>query len=842
MAGIATTIVILGAMGFSIADRLSQLSEAKASIKHTNDVINSAHAVLEDLSNAETGQRGFVITGQQRYLEPYSAALASVNISVTQLRQLSRNSPDQSNRVAALANVIATKFSELKETIDLRRASGFEPARQVILSDRGKQEMDGIRRLVTQILDSENKDLIKHTVEQDLATKFTLLELFVICVVILIMQIIMGLIIRNFVIRQKLAEQALRESHDRYEQLLSGIKDYAIYMLDPQGKVMTWNTPAQKIKGYAADEIIGKHFSCFYSEEEQAQGKPAQELEIALKSGRYEEEGPRRRKDGSQFWANVIIRPIYDGSGQLMGFAKVVRDITERKEVERRVSEFYSMISHELRTPLTSIRGTLSLMEGGLLGTLSQQGQQLTHTAHSEADRLSRLINDILDIRKIEAGMLKPRIKELLPSEIVAASIQSMERAANQASIKLISQVNTSDRILGDRDRIIQVLTNLISNAIKFSPAGAEVLVQVENVTADIVRLSVIDKGAGIPKWQTDKLFVEFQQLDSSDARPKEGTGLGLAISKAIVEQHSGRIGVKSAVGEGSTFWFELPCQKAVLIINKTPDLGYKILLVEDDCDLRAWLGEMLAGEGFGVDEVGSLKEAEKYLAAEPSVDVILLDILLPDGNGLNLLHKLRQSAKTENIPVIVLSGRDPSLGMYAHPLLIDWVRKPVDQQRLLGALKLAVRVRAPGRARVLVIEDDQPTRALIRQVLTALDVEYFEAADGTDAINLARSEEPDLIILDLAVGLPDEFGVVEILRREKSQSVPLLVYTARDLNEDDKQRLTLGLTAHLTKSRTSEKEFLRTIKNLLDGLVKSHDQQSIPDKATAEHGSPSSL
>jgi signal transduction histidine kinase len=236
--------------------------------------------------------------------------------------------------------------------------------------------------------------------------------------------------------------------------------------------------------------------------------------------------------------------------------------VTQRKEAERRVSEFYSTISHELRSPLTSIRGALGLMEGGKAGEFSPKAMRLIKIAREECDRLIRLINDILDIRKIEAGKLQLFLKEEKVSDIINATVNGIKAMADESQVIIkLADIDPDMTVLCDRDRLIQVMTNLIGNAIKFSPAGKTVRVfaqAIERHGDRYVRFSVTDNGPGIAEEEREKLFQLFQQLDSSDSRPQGGTGLGLAISKALVEQHGGAIGLDSKVGEGSTFWFEL--------------------------------------------------------------------------------------------------------------------------------------------------------------------------------------------------------------------------------------------------------------------------------------------
>jgi len=813
-------LIILTAISFNELGRLNKLKESINSFRRTSNIISNLHRVLEAVQAAEAAQRGYLITGRQDYLTPLNEAIPEAQQQLIQLRHLTKDSPELNQSILDLDQTIALKFDEQKKTIELRQTKGVEAANQLVATDIGKQAMDKISKLVKQITDNENNLLISRSQEQDQRAQDSFLVLILIFCIAITFQVATGLTTIIFLKKQKLAEQSLKESDERFRLLLSGIKDYAVYMLDPKGTIVTWNEGAQQITGYIAEEIIGKHFSIFFTDKEKKNNRPEQELNIAYESGFYESEEERIRKDGSKFWASIILRPVFDDSKQLTGFVKVTRDISDRKEMERRVSEFYSTVSHELRTPLTSVRGTLSLMEGGRLGPLPERVQQLAHTARLESDRLIRLVNDILDIRKIESGNMQFILRESLPSQIVEDTIQSMEAIAAEFSIKLVSEIATDVKIDCDRVRIVQALSNLVSNAIKFSSRDSQVTVQVKNTASNAVRFSVIDEGPGIAEEQLSKLFILFQQLDSSDSRTKGGTGLGLAIAKAIVDQHKGKISVNTNPGKGSTFWFELPSKKGETIIPRNTDLRYKTLLVEDDHGLCELLTEMLSHYGFSVHEASTLKEADEYLAGQPTPDVIVLDVKLPDGNGLELLDRLHQTTNTDQTPVVVITGRDEGLGTYGHPLLIDWIKKPFEEQQLLSALKVAIHKRTPGQARILVVDDDQPTRELIKQQLEQCEVEFFEAADGITAVHLARTNDPDLIILDLSMPSPDGFAVVQILRCEKSKSTPLLVYTAADLNEDDKERLTLGLTAHLTKSRTSEDEFLDTVKNLLNGLV----------------------
>ena len=355
---------------------------------------------------------------------------------------------------------------------------------------------------------------------------------------------------------RRVAEHALRESEERFRLLVDGVRDYALILLDPYGRVTSWNPGAEAITGYSADEAVGLHISRFYPTERADDAE--RELVRAQVEGRCEVEGERERRGGVRYWAAVTLTALTDPTGTLRGFAQLTRDITGKKQLERMKDEFVSIVSHELRTPLTAIRGALGLLSGGVAGGLDEMTAELVTLARDNSERLVRLINDILDIQKIEVGKMSLRPTALAPAALLRTTVEGLRALAAENRVELAWTVDEPAAWLGDADRVTQVLTNLISNAIAFSPAGATVEVTA-TARGGRAHVSVRDTGPGIPAEMRALLFGKFQQLDGSDARRKSGTGLGLAISKAIVELHGGTIGVDSEPGRGSTFWFELP-------------------------------------------------------------------------------------------------------------------------------------------------------------------------------------------------------------------------------------------------------------------------------------------
>jgi PAS domain S-box-containing protein len=375
---------------------------------------------------------------------------------------------------------------------------------------------------------------------------------------------------------RRMAEEALRQSEERFRLLVQSVRDYAIFMLDPTGHITTWNAGAERIKGYTAEEIIGKHFSIFYTQEDLDDGKPPRELEIATRTGVYEEEGWRLRKDGSRFWANVVITAIRRADGSLAGFAKVTRDLTERRaaqeraiaaareaaasdEANRAKSDFLAAMSHELRTPLNAIGGYTDLLAMGVRGPVSQeQIEDLQRIKHSQQHLLG-IINDILNFSRVEAGQATYDLTVVPLSAVIDAVGQMVLPQATGKGIKLeVRPCPPTVVAWADRSRVEQILLNLLSNAVKFTHAGS-VTLDCDWHDSKRVAIMVADTGIGIPADQLGKIFEPFVQVGRSLTQPHEGTGLGLAISRDLAIAMGGDIVVTSVVGHGSQFRLILP-------------------------------------------------------------------------------------------------------------------------------------------------------------------------------------------------------------------------------------------------------------------------------------------
>jgi PAS domain S-box-containing protein len=365
-------------------------------------------------------------------------------------------------------------------------------------------------------------------------------------------------------------------SEERFRLLVQTVRDYAIFMLSPSGTVVSWNEGAQSIKGYAASEIIGRHFSAFYPPEDLANGKPAFELRVAGREGRFEDEGWRLRKDGTRFWANVIITALRDETGELVGFAKVTRDLTERRAAQeqaladtRRVaeaevanrakSEFLAAMSHELRTPLNAISGYAELIALGLAGPITDQQHDYLNRIRASQQHLLGIITDLLNFSRIEAGQVAYDLAPVSVQGIIDGVLTLIAPQAEARTIVLSNEpASPQIRVNVDRLKAEQIVLNLMSNAIKFTQAGGTIAVRCV-ADDEHVHVSVEDNGVGIPADKLAAIFEPFVQLGRTRTSQHEGTGLGLSISRDLARAMGGDVTVESTFGSGSTFTLTLP-------------------------------------------------------------------------------------------------------------------------------------------------------------------------------------------------------------------------------------------------------------------------------------------
>jgi PAS domain S-box-containing protein len=518
------------------------------------------------------------------------------------------------------------------------------------------------------------------------------------------------------------------------------------------------------------------------------------------------------RADGTSVPAEYFFTPIMD-QGRFSGSVLSFRDITQRYALDRLKDEFISTVSHELRTPLTSIRGALGLLSSGILGQMNDKAANLLRIAVTNSDRLVRLINDILDLERIQSGKEPITFRPLQLSEVVRQAIDGMQPVAEAAGVLLVHDT-TQAEIAGDPDRLLQVLTNLLSNAVKFSQPASSVSVMMRP-GATGVTLSVIDQGRGIPADKLEAIFGRFQQVDASDSRQKGGSGLGLAICRTIVMQHSGRIWAERNPVRGSTFRVFLPYKPEPVDTTQAPGLTGQgtILLADANRATRPMLVEKLTRHGYRVVEATTVEQT--VAAARDGVEAILLDTSLDGMNGWEILPLLRRADPNKKIPIVLLSvANQIPADLPGDPE--GWVKKPVEEDSLLG--ELARVLCGPGeRARILVVEDDEDLAGVIANVFLRDNIDVKIASTRTAALEACFSFQPHLLVLDIGLPDGDGFNIVDWLRQHESvANLPLVVYSGRDLGADERRQLTLGPTHFLSKARVQPQQLEALVLTLL--------------------------
>ena len=628
--------------------------------------------------------------------------------------------------------------------------------------------------------------------------------------------------IGNEISRQR-AEDTLRESEERMRSILDNVVD-GIITIDEQGIIKSVNPAIERIFRYSRDELLGRNVRMLMTapHRESHDGYLKRYLESGeahiIGKGR-EVEGLRR--DGTVFPMDLAVSEMVRDDGFL--FTGVIRDITERKQVERMKSEFVSSVSHELRTPLTSIRGALGLIVGTMGDTLDGKVRDLVEIAFNNSQRLINLVNDILDLEKIGSGRMEFRLEPTDLVALVRKAIAENKGLADEYGVAFkLTDSPSAAWVRADDDRIGQVMANLLSNAAKFSPKGGTVDVSVVRYDGT-ARISVTDRGPGIPEEFQPRIFERFSQADSSDARKVGGTGLGLSIVKAIVDYHRGEIGFETEVGSGTTFHVDLPAAREQRVAGgaaaapepaepTVPKAGH-ILICEDDPDIAKLLAVLLEQNGLTSDIAYTAKEA-KALLRKNRYDAMTVDILLPGQDGISLVRDIRRGRRTRDLPVVVISARaetarDELEGTALD--IVDWLNKPIDEKHLQRALVLATGGMPAEKPRLLYVEDDPD----LVEIVTAL---VGKTARTTVAGSLAEARAKlkrgrfDLVILDVL--LPDGSGLdlLESLRDENGQPTPVIIFSGAEIEGELAQQV----DAALVKSRTSDIQLLETIRRLI--------------------------
>ncbi len=665
---------------------------------------------------------------------------------------------------------------------------------------------------------------------------------------------------------QALLDQRLRDQQFYTRSLIESNID-ALMMTDPQGFISDVNQQMMTLTGRTRDELIGAHCKKFFTDPERAEAAIKRVL-TENKVSNYEL--TVRAQNGEETVVSYNAATFHDRDRKLQGVFAAARDVTERKRFEQALqeknlelehassmkSEFLATMSHELRTPLNAIIGFSEALKDGLMGPLSDTQQEYTGDIFTSGQHLLSLINDILDLSKVEAGMMTLELEAVDVNSLLSASLSIVrEKALSQRIALALETADDLGLLLVDMRKTKQIVYNLLANAVKFSASGARVTLSARRVPRSSVgtmpgswavhgfplanneftqflEISVTDSGIGISGPNMATLFQAFSQIDSSLARKFEGTGLGLAMVKQLAELHGGTVAVTSAEGEGARFSVWLPLRSGLPADAGLPPASLAApvtttertaLVIEDNDQAADLVRLLLEAEGFKVVRAASAEEALE-LAPQHTLSLITLDIQLPGIDGWEFLARVRDSGSMAHVPVVIISGVADKLGLTRGAAAV--LQKPISRAQLKMSLaSLGLHPVAEQTWTVLVVDDDPKAVEVIAAFLPGPSYAVVRAYGGAEAITLAQRLKPDLIFLDLMMPGVSGFDVVEALHRNSATArIPILVVTAKQITAQDRNALnkTQGNVVHIVeKAGLDQAHFIDEVRRALPQLNK---------------------
>ncbi|MDI1312142.1 response regulator [Prosthecobacter sp.] len=983
LVGLLTAIAFFIGTAAISTSNIQSLRSLTAKVSHTHEVITGLEDIFSTIKDAETGQRGFLLTGDERYLAPYDAAISHIEERFASINELTRGNPLHQELLPLIKKQIDLKLVELAESIVMRRRDGFEAALEIVKTDRGKLSMELLRKNLTSMQQEERSLRRQRLLESEEAFQMAVKSTIAAGVLGMVMALVVAWMLqRNEQARrqqqwlqsgqaqlaQKLIdEHKLERLGDNALRFLCeylGAQVGAIYIEDAGSfrRCATYAVPAggsmpatlaagegllgQAVKdrrpflvsdvpeGYfaigstlgtarprhlviapaandtavtAALELgffqpvsdatlellsrvsgsIGTAVQAAKSramieellEETQRQSEEMQTQTEELRVSNEELEEQSRVLKLTQTHLEHQQAELEQNNLQLESQTRLLEmqknNLIQAKlglETQARIVEqashykstFLANMSHELRTPLNSVLILAQLLAENRHGNLSEEQIKYARTIQGSGNDLLGLINDVLDLAKIEAGHMDIKPQQIVIRGLFEALRSQFEPVADKRglSLKLVAMPGAPDDILTDPQRLDQILRNLLSNALKFTEKGT-VTVEVAGGEGT-VSFRVRDTGIGISPEQQLMVFEPFCQGDDTTSRKYGGTGLGLSISRELARLLGGEIQLSSEPGQGSTFTLVIP---ATLVASAppaaapaepatptqsvptaakptasvvpddrdqlTPALKRAILVVEDDHNFAQVLAEIAREQNFQC-LVATTAQAAVELARQHLPAAVVLDIGLPDGSGLLVLEQLKNDAHTRHIPVHVVSGNDYSEKALAMGALKYWI-KPITREKLIEAFQdlenhLTHRLR-----RVLVVEDDPVQLKSLCALLSSREVEAVGAVNAAACLEQLRSSTFDCVVLDLSLPGTSGFALLEEISVDESYPFPpVIIYTGRELNADEEQQLRRYSKAIIVKGVKSPERLLDEVALFLHQVVRDlpAEQQRMIEKA----------
>ena len=989
--GLAGAVLFFIVSGVIAYNNLQGLRTGNQNIVHTHDVITGLQEILSNVKDAETGQRGFLLTGDRGYLEPYERALVAIPRTLEKLADLTADNPAQKSQLPILKQHIDTKLDELKQTIEVRRQQGLDAALAAVASDQGKAEMDAIRAHIDTMIGEERALRLRRFAEMDVSYQTALSSAFLSALVGFLLTAIIGFIVRKGTMaRQReawlqtgYADLATAMIGDQKTDELGGnvlgflaryvgavagaiyvgeersYKLVSTYGIPENAAVPSTFKPGESLLGQAAIEnrtIVVEDVPDGYLAFGSALGhdkprhivispgdidgmvnavielgflRPADEkvralldqatssIAVAVRSAKYRDELRRlldetqRQSDELQTQSEELRvsneeleeqgRALRESQARLeqqqveleqtnsqleeqtqmlesqrddleRANASVQLKARELEQASRYKSDFLANMSHELRTPLNSSLILAKLLADNAEENLTEEQVNYARTIQSSGNDLLNLINDILDLSKIEAGHVQITPEDVNVERLTKALSQLFRPVAEDRNLEFKIEVHpdTPASIETDGQRLEQVLKNLLSNAFKFTQDGT-VTLAVRRSGRDEIALAVSDTGIGISDEQQRSVFEAFHQADSTISRKYGGTGLGLSISRELVRLLGGRIHLESKQGQGSVFTLTIPLSydpakvaprdgrsQVQTIAPAAPpiqpeasmpqparfgkltddrehpsDSKRSLLVIEDDQSFAAIVRDLSRELGFRVLVADTAEEA-LALAKEQLPNAIVLDVGLPDESGLSVLDRLKRDVKTRHIPIHIVSANDHSetaLSLGA----VGYMLKPVRRDQLIEVLKKLEVKLAQRMHRVLIVEDDRVQREAVAKLLSSQEVETVTAGTASECLELLQAQTFDCMVLDLTLPDASGYSLLETLSKEEAYAFPpVIVYTGRELSPDEEQRLRKYSKSIIIKGAKSPERLLDEVALFLHQVVSDlpAEQQKMIRKA----------
>ena len=956
-------------------------------VANTHEVILALENLMSTLKDSESGQRGYVITGDERYLQPYYLALTRINDGLTEVKRLTAENAEQQTRLPELRTHIQNKLNELAETIELRRSKGFDAAHLVVVSDRGKNDMDAIRAGIGQMQQQERELRARRMLEMDGAYRTAIVSGAISALIGIMLSFAIAHFIRREAKMQRrqtwlqtgdvtlsaamVGEQRIEQLGDNVLRLLTeyvGAQAGAFYVknansfnristfgIASDGKTPESFTMSEGLLGQAAKDkktfilknineeyltigsALGKgkprhlliapviadnetnavielgffneldevtkellervsdamgmavkssnyrtHLQNLLEEtQRQAEELQAQGEELRVNNEELEEQGralkeSQARLEQQQVEMEQTNAQLEEQTQLLEGQrddlartkASVQLKAQELEKASQYKSDFLANMSHELRTPLNSSLILAKLLGDNTNGNLTDEQVEFAKTIQSSGNDLLMLINDILDLSKIEAGHMEVDPAEVALERIVKDITRVFEPVVKQKGLVFETSIapGTGDIIETDQLRLEQVLKNLLSNALKFTQQG-KVTLAISSPRAGYISFAVSDTGIGIEPEQQHAIFEAFRQADGTISRRYGGTGLGLSISRELARLLGGTIELASEAQKGSTFTITIPVKyDANVVMPEMPtitpitnvyqeDVPAKpnvvrkkrvqddrekldgnsriILVVEDDASFSRVLYDLIREHNFQCLVADTAEEA-LAVARQYLPSAVVLDVGLPDNSGLSVLDRLKRDARTRHIPVHVVSANDHAQTAFSLGA-VGYMIKPVKRDELSDTLKKLETKFNQRMRRVLIVEDDAVQLESMRKLLGSQDVQTVGVSTANDCLAQLKEQTFDCMVLDLS--LPDASGyeLLETLSREDAYSFPpVIVYTGRELSADEEQRLRRYSKSIIIKGAKSPERLLDEVTLFLHQVVSElpQEQQRMLEKA----------